>query len=54
MLEARDEGGGERWLEVYKEDKRKFKKYIYQSKKEIQEKSGRKMNQDRNGNMKLF
>ena len=51
---ARDEDARERCLEVYKEEKRKVKRCIYQSKKEVQEQFIRKMNQDENGNMKLF
>ena len=50
---ARDEEARERCLEVYKEEKRKVKRCIYQSKEEVQEQFGRKMNQDVNGN-KLF
>ena len=42
----------ERCLEVYKEEKRKVKRCIYQSKEEVQEQFGR-MNQDVNGNRKL-
>ena len=41
-------------MEVYKEENRKVKRCIYQGKKEVQEKFGRKMNQDVNGNWKLF
>ena len=40
----------ERFLE---EEKRKVKRYIYQSKKEVHEHFGGKMNQDLNGNRKL-
>ena len=54
LLGARDEDARERCLEVYKEEKRKVKRCIYQSKKEIQEQLGRKINQDVNGNRKLF
>ena len=39
---------------LYKEEKRKFKRFIYQSKKEVNEQFRRKINQDLNGNMKLF
>ena len=46
--------GRERSLEVYKVEKRKVKRCIYQSKKEVQGEFGRKMNQDVNGNRKLF
>ena len=54
MLGARNEDAKERCLEVYKEEKRKVKKCIYQSKEEVQKQFGRKMNQDVNGNRKLF
>ena len=54
VLVARDEDAKERCLKVYKEEKRKAKRYIYQSKEEVQEQFGRKMNQDVNGNRKLF
>ena len=54
MLGARAEDARERCLEVYKEEKRKVKRCSYQSKEEVQEQSGRKMNQDVNGNKKLF
>ena len=53
VLGARDEDTRERCLEVYKEEKRKVNRCIYQS-KEVQEQFGRKMNQDENGNRKLF
>ena len=53
MLGARDEDARERWLKVYKEEKRKVKRCIYHS-KEDQEQFGRKMNQDLNGIRKLF
>ena len=43
-----------RCLKVYKEEKRKVKICIYQNKKEVQEQFGKKMNQDVNGNRKLF
>ena len=54
VLGARDEDVMERCLEAYKEEKRKVKKCIYQSKKEVQEQFGRKMHQDVNGNRKFF
>ena len=41
-------------MEVYKEEKRKVKRCIIQSKKKVNEQFGRKMNEDVNGNMKLF
>ena len=40
-------------MEVYKEENRKVKMCIYQSKKEVQEQFGRKLNQDVNINNKL-
>ena len=54
VLGSRDKDAGERCLEVYKEEKRKVKRCIYQRKEEVQEQFGRKMNQDVNGNKKLF
>ena len=53
VLGARDEDAGERSLEVYKEEKRKVKRCIYQNKKEVQEQFRRKMNQDVNRNRKF-
>ena len=41
-------------MQVYKEEKRKVKRHIYQSKKEVQEQFRRKVNQDVNGNRELF
>ena len=37
MLEVRDEIGKERCMEVYKEEKRKVKRIIFQSEKEVNE-----------------
>ena len=37
MLVASDEEAKERCIEVYKEEKRKVKRCIYQSKKEVKE-----------------
>ena len=54
VLGARDEDARERCLKVYKEEKRKVKSYICRSKEEVQEQFGGKMNQDMNGNRKLF
>ena len=54
VLGSRDKDAGERCLEVYKEEKRKVKRCIYQSKNEVQEQFGMKKNQDVNGNKKLF
>ena len=41
-------------MEIHKEEKRKIKRCIYQSKKEVNAQFGRKMNQDVDGNRKLF
>ena len=54
MLGAGDEIEIERFMEVYKEEKRKIKRFIYLSKKEVNEQFVRKMNQDVSGNMMLF
>ena len=54
MLRARDEAAKERCMEAYREEKRKVKRYVYQSKNEANEQFGRKMNEDVNGNRKLF
>ena len=54
VLGARDEDSRERCWELYKEENRKVRRCIYQSKKDIQEQFGRKMNRDVNGNRKLF
>ena len=54
VLGARDEDPRKRCLEVYKEEQRKVKRCIYQSKEEVQEQFGSKMNQDVNGNRKSF
>ena len=53
-LAARDKYAKERCMETYKKEKRKVKRCIYQSKEEVNEQFGRKMNQDVNGNRKLF
>ena len=54
MLSAKEEDAKEKCLEVYKEEKIKVKRCIYQSKEEVHEQFGRKINQDVNGNRKLF
>ena len=41
-------------LVVYKEEKRKVNRCIYQSKEEVQEQFEGKMNEDVSGNIKLF
>ena len=54
VLGASDEEKKERYIEAYKEENRKVKRCIYQSKKKINEQFEMKMNEDMNGNMKLF
>ena len=54
VLGARDEVAIGRCGEVYKEEKRNVKRCIYQSKKDVNEQFGRKMNQEVDGNRKLF
>ena len=49
-----DEEIKERYMEAYREEKRKVKRCIIQSKKKINEQFGRKMNEDVNRNRKLF
>ena len=41
-------------MEAYREEKRKVKRCIYPIKKKVNEQFGRKMNEDMNGNRKLF
>ena len=53
MLAASDETK-ERCMEAYREEKRKVIRCIIQSKKKVNEQFGRKMNEDVNGNRKLF
>ena len=53
-LAASNEGTKERCREVYREEKRKVKTCIIQSKKKVNEQFRRKMNEDLNGNKKLF
>ena len=54
VLGVRDEGTKERCIEAYREEDRKIKRCIYQSKEKINEQFGRKMNEGVNGNRKLF
>ena len=53
MLSASDEDSKERCMKAYREQKRKFKGCIYQSKKQVNEQYERKMNEDVNGHRKL-
>ena len=54
VLGASDEEAKERCIEAYREEKRKIKRCIYQSKKKVDEQFGRKMNEDVNENRKLI
>ena len=54
VLAASDEEAKEGCMETYREEKRKVKRCIYQSKKKVNEQFRRKMNNDVNGNRKLF
>ena len=54
MLGARDKDEKGRCLEVYKAEKIKVKRCIYQNKKKVRKQFGWKMNQDVNGSRKLF
>ena len=53
MLAANEEEGKERCMEANRE-KRKVKRCIYQRKEKVNEQFGRKINEDMNGNQKLF
>ena len=54
VLVASDEEAKERYMETYREEKRKVKICIYQSKKKVSERFGMKMNEYVNRNRKLF
>ena len=54
MLSPTNEKAKERCMEVYREEKRKVKWFIYQSKKKVNEQFVKKINEDVNGNGKLF
>ena len=54
VLAVSDEEAKERCMEAYREEKRKVKRCIIQSKKKVNEQFGRKKNEDVNGNRKLF
>ena len=53
-MRTRDEIGKDRCIEVYKETMRKVKRCIHQTKKEVNEQFGRKMNLDVDENRKEF
>ena len=54
MFAAGDEEAKERCIKAYREEKRKAKRCIYQSKKKVNEQFGREMNENVNGNRKLL
>ena len=54
VLGARYEDAKERCMEVYRKEKRKVKRCIYQRKNEVNVQFRRKLNQDIDGNRKLF
>src|SRR5678816_3272894 len=54
VLKANDEDSKERCLELYKEEKRNTKRCIRRRKQEVNEQFGRRMNEDIQGNRKLF
>ena len=54
MLKAINEEAKDICMEAYREEKGKVKWCIIQSKKKVNEQFGRKMNEDVNGNRKLF
>ena len=54
MLAASDEEAKERCMEAYREENRKVKRCIYKRKKKINEHFERNLNEDVNGNRKLF
>ena len=54
VLAASNEEAKERCMEAYREEKRKVKRSVYQSKKKVSEQFGRKVTEDVNGNKKLF
>ena len=54
VLAASDEETRERCMETYREKKRKVNRCIIQSKTKVNEQLGRKINEDVNGNKKLF
>src|SRR5678816_4840484 len=54
VLKANDEVSKERCLELYKEEKRNTKRCIRKRKQEVNEQFERRMNEDIQGNRKLF
>ena len=54
VLAANDEEAKERCMEEYRGEKRKVKMCIYLSKKKVNQQFRKMMNEDVNGNRKLF
>ena len=54
VLGAKNEVAKERCMETYKEENWKVKRCIYQIKKKVNEQFGSEINQDVDGNKKLF
>ena len=54
VLAAIDKETKERCMEAYREEKRKVIRCIFQRKKKVNEHFGRNMNENMNGNKKLF
>ena len=52
-MKASDEETKERCMEVYRGEKKKVKRFIYQCKKKVNEQFARKMNEDVNESRKL-
>ena len=48
-MAASDKENKEKCMEAYREEKREVKRFIIQSKKQVNEQFGRKMNEDVNG-----
>ena len=53
-MAASDEEAKERRMEAYRKEKRRIKRYIYHRKKKVNKQFGRKINENVNGNRKLF
>ena len=53
-MRARDKVAKYRCMEIYKQENGKVRKYVYQSKNDVNEQFRTKMNQDINANRKLF
>ena len=54
LLGARDDDAKELYIQVYQEEKRRVKRCIYQTKREVNKQFRKKMDQDVDGNRQLF